>query len=232
MNNRLVSVVMPCLNEERSVAICVKTGVQALKKANLAGEVIVADNGSTDKSAEVAKKAGAVVVEVKKRGYGAAYTGGIMEAKGDYLIFGDSDSSYDFLEIPKFIKELDNGADLVIGSRFKGKIEYGAMPVLHRFFGVPFLTFLVYLLFGTKISDAHCGMRAMKKESFDKLKLKSAGMEFASEMIIKATLAKMKIAEIPINYYRRVGTSKLNPATDSLRHLKLIAHLFAKKFIQ
>lgn len=218
---------MPCLNEEVSVGLCVKTALKTLRKEKLAGEVIVADNASTDRSAQVAKAAGATVVKVSKIGYGAAYFGGMVKAKGDYLILADSDLSYDFGQIGKFVEELENGADLVIGSRLKGRIESGAMPALHRFFGVPILTFLINLLFGTKISDAHCGMRAVKKEALTKLKLKSTGMEFASEMIIAAALAKMKISEVPISFHKRTGSSKLNPIVDGLRHLNLI---FAKKF--
>ena len=226
---KFVSIIMPCLNEEDSVGVCVKTAIAALKKEKLAGEVIVADNGSSDNSSKVATKAGAKVIEVKKRGYGEAYLGGIKAAIGDYLILGDSDASYNFGQIPKFIKKLDRGADFVIGSRLKGKIEAGAMPVLHRFLGVPLLTFLVNLFFGTKISDAHCGLRAIRKEALKKLNLASTGMEFASEMIISAAHNKLKISEIPISYHKRHGYSKLNPLTDTLRHLNLIFASFFRK---
>lgn len=223
---------MPCLNEEKAVGICVMRAIGALKMEKLSGEVIVADNGSSDNSSEIATKAGAKVLKVSKRGYGAACLGGIGAAKGEYVVLGDSDLSYDFAEIPKLINELDKGADLVLGSRLKGKIEAGAMPVLHRFLGVPFLTFLLNLFFGTRVSDAHCGLRAVKRIKLGKLKLKSPGMEFASEMIIRAAVAKMDIAEVSINYYRRRGTSKLHPLSDSLRHLKLISYFLSKKFIK
>ncbi len=218
---------MPCLNEEGSVGVCVREVLKTFKKEKLAGEAIVADNSSTDNSTQVAARAGAKVVIVKKRGYGAAYLGGIAASKGDYLILGDSDLSYDFRQIPKFIKKLEAGSDFVIGSRLKGQIKPGAMPFLHRFLGVPLLTFLVNLFFGTKISDAHGGLRAIKSQAFKKLRLKSAGFEFASEMIIAAARNKLKISEVPINYYKRVGKSKLNPITDTARHLKVIFASFS-----
>lgn len=216
-----VSVVLPCLNEEKTVGLCVEKIKKAFKEYNLNGEIVVVDNGSTDRSAEIAKQAGAVVVFEPKRGYGNAYHKGIAEAKGDFIVIGDADGTYDFLEIDKFIKPLEQGYDLVIGNRFAGLMKKGAMGLLSKI-GNPILSGILRLFFKTKIHDAHCGMRSFTREAYNKLNLQTTGMEYASEMIVKAIWQKLKIKEVPISYSPRVGESKLSPIRDGWRHLKFM----------
>jgi glycosyltransferase involved in cell wall biosynthesis len=219
--NFKISVVLPCLNEEKTIGICLKKIKEAFEKYNLDGEIIVVDNGSTDKSAEIAKSLGAKVVYEPKRGYGNAYHKGIAEAKNEFIIIGDSDNTYDFLEIDKFIKPLEEGYDLVIGNRFAGLMKKGAMGFLSKI-GNPILSGILRLFFKTKIHDAHCGMRSFTRSAYQKLNLQTTGMEYASEMIIKAIWQGLKIKEVPISYSPRVGESKLSPLKDGWRHLKFM----------
>ena len=192
-----VSVVMPCLNEAQTVGICITKAQQAFEKGDIAGEVIVADNGSTDGSQEIASRLGARVVPVKERGYGAALMGGIAAARGKYVIMGDADDSYDFGHIPRFLQELRAGDDLVMGNRFRGGILPGAMPPLHKYLGNPALTRIGRLFFGGSSGDFYCGLRGFSKQAYEKMDLRTKGMEFATEMVVKANLLGMKIGEVP-----------------------------------
>jgi hypothetical protein len=219
-----ISVVMPCLNEAETVARCVAEARTALAAAGLDGEVLVADNGSTDGSRELAESAGARVVAVLERGYGAALAGGFAAARGRYVVMGDADLSYDFGAVPEFVKALDAGADLVMGSRFLGVIEEGAMPPLHRWLGNPVLTGLGRLFFRTDVSDFHCGLRAFRRDALLALDLRTTGMEYASEMVVKAVLFGLKISEIPVRL-RRDGRSRpphLRTWRDGWRHLRFL----------
>ena len=196
-----VAFVLPCLNEARTIEWCIERASQALELINqrfgLSGEVIVADNGSTDGSQELAERAGARVVAVSEKGYGAALLGGFDAAKADYLIMGDSDCSYDFVEAIPMVEKLLEGADVCMGSRFDGEIKPGAMPWKNRYIGNPALSSILRFLFNTNIRDAHCGIRALTRDAYDRLKLSSTGMEFASEMVLKSVLLKLKLSEIP-----------------------------------
>lgn len=217
-----VSLVMPCLNEEKTIGICIKKAFDAFKTEGIDGEVIVIDNGSTDNSASIAESMGAKVIEQPIRGYGSAYLMGLEEANGKYIIMADADNTYDLQEIGKFLIPLRQGYEFCIGSRFRGKILTGAMPWLHRYIGNPILTWILNLFFHGKISDAHCGMRAITKEAYKKMNLKTLGMEFASEMVILALKTKLKIKEIPITYHPREGESKLASFKDGWRHLRFM----------
>ena len=219
-----ISIVIPALNEEGIVGKTVKSvPLTKLKENGLDAEVVVVDNASTDNTAQEAAEAGARVIREEKRGYGNAYLRGFKEAKGDIIVMGDADGTYPLNTTYEFIQPLLNeDYDMVMGSRLKGDIRKGAMPALHRYIGNPFLTWLLNALFKAGISDAHCGMRAVRKEALDKLNLHSPGMEFASEMIIEAARENMKIAEIPITYYPREGNSKLNSVSDGWRHLRFM----------
>lgn len=217
-----LSVVIPCLNEESTIKICVDKCIKTFEKLGIQGEVIVSDNGSTDKSIELAEQAGAKVVHCKTKGYGATIREGFKNACGEFVLMGDGDDSYDFCSIGDFWANRDKDFDMILGSRFKGIIHEGAMPPLHRYFGTPLLTFIVNFLFGTRISDSQSGMRFFRKSSLDKIELTSTGMEFASELTVKFKLNKMKIIEIPINLYKdgRIhGKPHLKPWRDGLRHL-------------
>lgn len=192
-----VSVVMPCLNEAETVAVCVRKAVGFFEREKISGEVIVADNGSTDGSPELATKEGARVVHVPEKGYGSALLGGIRESRGKYIIMGDSDDSYDFTKLMPFIEKLREGYDLVMGNRFKGGIAPGAMPPLHKYFGNPLLTKIAQIMFKSPCQDIQCGLRGFSKEAFKRMDTRSGGMEFASEVVVKAAILKMRITEVP-----------------------------------
>jgi glycosyltransferase involved in cell wall biosynthesis len=192
-----LSVVMPCLNEAETLETCIRKAQRALREANVAGEVVVADNGSNDGSVEIAERVGARVVHMKARGYGNALMGGIAAARGKYVVMGDADDSYDFGHIVRFLEPLREGADLVMGNRFRGGIQKDAMPSLHRYFGNPALTLLGRLFFHSPLGDFYCGLRGFRKDAYERLGMRTTGMEFATEMIVKATLLKMRIAEVP-----------------------------------
>ena len=214
-----VSVVMPCLNEEETLGTCIEKAQNTLVALGVVGEVIIADNGSTDASVEIAEQLGASVVHQPTRGYGAAYLAGFAAAQGQYIVMGDSDNTYNFTDLERFLTPLHDGYDLVIGNRFKGEILPGAMPWANRYIGNPILSGMLRILFGTTISDSHCGMRAFNREAYQRMKLKTIGMEFASEMVIKALQENLKILEIPITYHPRAGDSKLNAFRDAWRHI-------------
>jgi glycosyltransferase involved in cell wall biosynthesis len=192
-----LSVVMPCLNEAETLETCIRKAQRALEQQNLAGEVVVADNGSTDGSIAIAERLGARVVRVQARGYGNALMGGIAAASGKYVIMGDADDSYDFSHIPRFLDKLREGADLVMGNRFRGGIEKDAMPLLHQYFGNPLLTRIGRLFFHSPVGDFYCGIRGFRKDAYEKMGLRTTGMEFATEMVVKATLLNLRIAEVP-----------------------------------
>jgi glycosyltransferase involved in cell wall biosynthesis len=216
-----VSVVIPCLNEAGSIERCVSRAREAIDGQGWHGEVIVADNGSEDNSAELATRAGAVVVHEPRRGYGSAYRAGFAAAVGDYIVMADADLTYDFGDIPRFVAELDLGADLVMGDRMKN-IQPGAMPWLHRYVGNPVLSGILNLFFRTGVRDAHCGMRAVRREALPRLDLRTTGMEFASEMVVRAGKERLDIAEIPVHYHPREGVSKLSSWRDGWRHLRFL----------
>jgi glycosyltransferase involved in cell wall biosynthesis len=217
----LVSVVIPCLNEEANVARCVREAIEALESSGLAGEVIVVDNDSDDRSAELAAAAGARVILEPRRGYGSAYLAGFAAARGAYIVMADADLTYDFGEIPNFVAKLNDGAQLVMGNRME-HIKPGAMPWHHRYIGNPVLTGLLNLFFRTGVSDAHCGMRALRADVLEMLDLRTTGMEFASEMVIRAAKQHLSIAEVDIEYHPRGGESKLSSFRDGWRHLRFL----------
>lgn len=226
----LVSVVIPCLNEAENIEQCVEAALEALREMDVPGEVVVADNNSEDDSARLAERAGARVIVERRRGYGSAYLAGFAASRGRYIVMADADLTYDFNEIPRFVAELDKGAEMVIGDRMDN-IQPGAMPWLHRYIGNPILTGLLNLFFRTGISDAHCGMRALRRDVLPRLDLRTTGMEFASEMVIRASKENLKIAEFPIEYHPRGGESKLSSFRDGWRHLRFLLvhspnHLF------
>lgn len=226
-----VSVVMPCLNEEQTIGLCIEKALQAFETYDILGEVIVADNGSTDSSVEIAESLGARVVHQPERGYGNAYLKGFAEAKGKYIIMGDSDNTYDFSEIDKFLQPLQNGYDFVSGNRLKSKIMPGAMPWLHKHIGNPFLSGFLNLLFHTGLSDAYCGMRGFTKEAYEQIRPISAGMEFNLELLINAAKSKLRMTEMPITLHPRKGESKLRTFRDGWRSLRFMLlyspnHLF------
>lgn len=221
-NNIEVSVVMPCLNEEKAIGICIKKIKEVFARDGLRGEIIIADNGSVDRSREIAEAEGARVVLEPQRGYGAAYLKGLREARGTYIIIADSDNTYDFYDIPKFLEALKEGHDFVMGSRFKGGIKKGAMSWTHRYIGNPILSSICRLFFHTRLSDIHCGMRAFTLEAYQKMELLTLGMEFATEMVVSALTHNLKIYEIPINYHPRAGISKLSPLYDAWRHVRFM----------
>jgi glycosyltransferase involved in cell wall biosynthesis len=217
-----ISVVIPCLNEEEAVGKVVDQAFEGIRKSGRTGEVIVVDNASTDRSAEVAAEHGAIVVREERPGYGSAYLAGLAHARGEYIVMGDADETYPIRDLAPFVARLAAGDDLVMGSRFEGTIHGEAMPWLNRHVGNPILTGLLNVLFGVKISDAHCGMRAVRRDALETLDLHSTGMEFASEMVFKAFRRKLRVSEIPIDYYPRVGESKLNRFGDAWRHVRFM----------
>jgi glycosyltransferase involved in cell wall biosynthesis len=226
----VVSVVIPCLNEEKNIEACVRTASQVLAENGMRGEVVVADNASEDRSAELAANAGARVVREPRRGYGSAYRAGFSVARGRYIVMADADLTYDFREIPRFVEQLEAGAELVIGDRMDN-IQPGAMPWLHRYVGNPVLTGVLNAFFRTGVHDAHCGMRAVRRDVLPKLDLRTTGMEFASEMVIRAAKERLDIREFAIEYHPRGGESKLSSFRDGWRHLRFLlvhspTHLF------
>jgi len=222
MGNPEISIILPCLNEEQAIGSCLDTINEVIEKEKLDAEIIVVDNGSTDNSCKIAREKGARLIREREKGYGAAYLQGFQVARGSKIFMADSDGSYDFEEIPKFIRELEKGNDFVIGDRFKGKIEDKAMSFSHKYLGNPILSGILRLFFNISIKDAHCGMRAIKKPALEKLNLRTKGMEFASEMVIKAGKNNLKIKELPINYHKRKGFSKLKSFPDGWRHLRFM----------
>jgi glycosyltransferase involved in cell wall biosynthesis len=215
-----VSIVIPCLNEADNIAECVRRAQEVLEKSELPGEVIVVDNGSVDGSGALARAAAATVIEEPRRGYGQAYLTGFEAASGDYIVMIDADLTYDFEEIPRFVAELDAGAELVMGNRTNG-VQPGAMSTLSRI-GNPVLSGFLNLVHTSPVKDAHCGLRAFRRDALPALNLHSTGMEFASEMVIRASKIKLEVRELPIELHRRGGDSKLSPFSDGWRHLRLI----------
>jgi glycosyltransferase involved in cell wall biosynthesis len=226
----LVSVVIPCLNEEENIEEVVSRARAVMERDGICGEVIVADNASDDRSAELAAAAGARVVHEPRRGYGSAYLAGFAAARGAYIVMADADLTYDLHDIPRFVKELEDGAELVMGDRMDN-IQPGAMPWLHRYVGNPVLSGTLNFFFKTGVRDAHCGMRALRRDLLPRLDLRSPGMEFASEMVIRASKEGLDIREFPIQYLPRGGESKLSSFRDGWRHLRFLlvhspTHLF------
>ncbi len=225
MSERLeLSVVMPCLDEARTVGICIDKAKRFFAENGIRGEIVVADNGSTDGSPEIARGRGARVVHVEARGYGNALRGGIEAAAGDFVIMGDADDSYDFLSLMPFVSELRRGCDLVLGNRFRGGIRPGAMPGLHRWLGNPVLSFLGRAFFGAPLGDFHCGLRGFRKDAYRAMDLRTTGMEFATEMIVKARLRGMRIAEVPTVLHPdgRGRPPHLRSWRDGWRHLRFL----------
>ena len=219
-----VSVVLPCLDEAETVEIVVSRALSAIERMGRSGEVIVADNGSTDGSQALAEAAGARVVHIDRRGYGAALQGGIEASRGTYVLMADADDSYDLDGIAPFVAALDDGADLVMGNRFAGGVEPGAMPWLHRYVGNPVLSFVGRLFFGSKIRDFHCGLRGFRRDAILGLDLRTTGMEFASEMVVRATLSNLEIAEVPtiLRPDGRTRTPHLRTWRDGWRHIRFL----------
>ncbi|WP_299218543.1 glycosyltransferase family 2 protein [uncultured Aquimarina sp.] len=219
-----LSIVMPCLNEAETLAICIRKATTFLEKSKLDGEIIVADNGSDDGSAEIAIAEGARVVNVLVKGYGSALKGGIDAAQGDYIIIGDSDDSHDLENLELFVEKIEQGFDMVIGNRFLGGVQKEAMSFLHRYIGNPILTFVGRTFFNSKIGDFHCGLRGFTKSAYQKLSITTTGMEFASELIVKAELAKLKITEVPTKVFPsgRSREPHLRTWRDGWRHLRFL----------
>jgi glycosyltransferase involved in cell wall biosynthesis len=227
-----LTVVMPCLNEAETVATCVRKAIRFLSDSGISGEVVVADNGSTDGSQQLAEAAGARVVPVSDKGYGNALMGGIIAAHGEYIIMGDADDSYDFTNLMPFVDELRKGADMVMGNRFAGGIAPGAMPPLHRYLGNPVLSYVGRLFFRSKIGDFHCGLRGFNRDSVLALGLQATGMEFASEMVVKAALAGQQVTEVPTTLAKdgRSRPPHLHTWRDGWRHLRFLL-LFSPRWL-
>ncbi|MCZ8024632.1 MAG: glycosyltransferase family 2 protein [Microcystis sp. LE19-10.1B] len=219
-----LSIIMPCLNEAETLATCIGKARDYLERHKIAGEVLIADNGSSDGSQEIATNSGARVVPIPERGYGSALRGGIAAAKGQYIIMGDADDSYDFTNLSPFLEKLRQGYDLVMGNRFQGGIKPGAMPVLHKYLGNPVLTWLGRLFFGSPCGDFHCGLRGFSKQAIEQLNLRTTGMEFASEMVVKASLYGLKITEVPttLSPDGRSRPPHLKTWRDGWRHLRFL----------
>ncbi|WP_210188490.1 glycosyltransferase family 2 protein [Bradyrhizobium sp. Gha] len=219
-----LTILMPCLNEAETLATCIAKAQSFLLRTGVAGEVLIADNGSTDGSQDIARRAGARVVDVPVRGYGAALRAGIATARGSYIVMGDADDSYSFDRIDAFLERLRAGDDLVMGNRFRGGIERGAMPFLHRYLGNPVLSWFGRLFFGSGLGDFHCGMRGFSKAAVSRLDLRTTGMEFASEMVVRATLVRLKISEVPTTLSKdgRSRPPHLRTWRDGWRHLKFL----------
>ena len=232
MANPHLSIVMPCLNEAETLATCIEKAKRFLGKDNINGEIIVADNGSMDGSQEIARAAGARVVNVAERGYGSALMSGIVASYGEFVIMGDADDSYDFTNLQPFVSALENGADLVMGNRFMGGIMPGAMPFLHRYLGNPVLSNIARIFFKSKIGDFHCGLRGFRKQAILDLGLQTTGMEFASEMAVKAAMRGLKVVEVPTVLYPdgRTRPPHLRTWSDGWRHLKFLL-LYSPKWL-
>ena len=215
---------MPCLDEANTIGTCIRKAMEAMRRLGIEGEVVVADNGSTDGSVRIARSLGARVIPVERRGYGSALRAGCQAARGRYILMGDADDSYDFSEIDGFVERLRDGSELVMGTRLKGTILPGAMPWKNRYVGNPLLTRILRVLYRVKISDAHCGMRAFSKSAFDRMDPRTPGMEFASEMILRAAKTKLRISEVPITFHPdgRDRPPHLRPWRDGWRHVKLM----------
>jgi len=216
-----ISVILPSLDEERTIGGCIKKILEVFARNAIRGEIIVADS-SQDKTPEIAASLGARVIRPEKSGYGNAYLAGFAAARGRYIVMGDADNTYDFYDIPRLVAPLNDGADFVIGSRFKGTIHKGSMTGLHRYLGNPLLTAMVNIIFHTHFSDTHSGFRAITREALDRLRLKTGGMEFASEMLVMASKECLKIAEVPIDYYPRKTPLKLHSFADGWRHIRFV----------
>lgn len=223
-NNMELTILMPCLNEELTLGTCIKKAQQFLEKHQIQGEIVIGDNGSTDNSIEIAQSLGARVVNIPQKGYGSALIGGIHAAKGKYIIMGDSDDSYDFSNLMPYVEQLRKGYDLVMGNRFKGGIEEGAMPFLHKYLGNPVLSFIGRLFFKTNIKDFHCGLRGFNRERMLSINLECPGMEFASEMVVKSILNDFKVTEVPTTLSKdgRDRPPHLNTWRDGWRHLRFL----------
>lgn len=219
-----LTAVMPCLNEERTVGVCIEKALTAFRQMEVLGEVVVADNGSTDQSVEIASRLGARVVHVATKGYGAALTAGIEAARGEYVIMADSDDSYDWLDLAPFVAALDAGNDLVVGNRFLGGIDAHAMPPLHRYLGNPVLSWLARTVHRAPVGDFHCGMRAFRRDAFPRMNIRTSGMEFATEMIVNSAKAGLRIVEVPTRLHRdgRDRPPHLRSFRDGWRHLRFI----------
>ena len=217
-----VSIVMPCLNEEQTVEICVRKALGWLERSGTGGEVVVVDNGSTDRSVALAAAAGARVVHEPVRGYGAALRRGFAEARGGWLVMGDCDGTYEFSDLDSLIRPLEEGHDLSVGNRHAGGIAPGAMTWTHRYIGTPAISFMLKMFTGLKVGDSQCGLRAFTRSALDRLELKTNGMELASEMILKAARRGLKVAEVPVPYGERLGEAKLNTMRDGWRHLRFL----------
>ena len=224
-----LSVVLPCRNEEKAIAKCISGVNKALSGSRMKWEIVVSDS-SSDNSAAIAEKLGAKVVRHGKKGYGMACIEGISAASGKYVVIADADCTYDFNDIPRFVSCLKKGHDFVIGNRLKGQIQKRAMPWHHKHIGNPLLSWILRKLFRTRVRDAHCGIRAATKKALEKMELKATGMEFASEMVIKAAKNRLKIKQIPVNYYRRVGEPHLSSFSDGWRHLRFML-MYAPNFL-
>jgi glycosyltransferase involved in cell wall biosynthesis len=231
-NDVELTILMPCLNESETLGNCIKKALSFIEREEIDGEVLISDNGSTDGSQDIAVKLGARLVHAKNKGYGEALQEGINNARGIYIIMGDSDESYDFSNLMPFIIELRQGCDLVIGNRFKGGIEKKAMPFLHKYIGNPILSFIGRLFFHIKIKDFHCGLRGFTKEAYSRMNLTTSGMEFASEMVVKAALNKMKIVEVPttLSVDGRTHPPHLRTWHDGWRHLRFL-FMFSPKWL-
>ncbi len=219
-----LTILMPCLNEAETLAICIRQAAQAIRDAGIDGEVLIADNGSTDGSQDIARAEGARVVDVPTRGYGAALTAGIESARGKYVMMADADASYHFEHLPRFLPKLDQGCDLVMGNRFAGTIEPGAMPPLHKYLGNPVLSTIGRVFFRIPVRDFHCGLRAFRRDRILALNLRTTGMEFASEMVVKSSLAGLRIAEVPttLSPDGRSRPPHLRSWRDGWRHLRFL----------
>lgn len=228
-NAVLVSLVMPCLNEAKTVGVCIDKARRALAGLGVTHEIIVADNGSTDGSQDIARDAGARVVDCPVRGYGAAVRCGLDQAHGEWLLMADADDSYDLTNLAPFVDALRAGADFVLGDRFRGGIQPGAMPWLHRYIGNPLLTGVLNLLFWSRIGDAHCGLRGMTRDAYQKMSLRSTGMELASEQVIRALRLRLRVAQIPTRLFPdgRGRSPHLRSFRDGWRHLRLMLRMRA-----